>query len=195
MEDQVITNVFLGLQSIVFLTNLIGNSLLCIVVARSKCLQNFTSYLLVNLAIGDLVLGTSGSIHLLVSVLSNQGSYKLCSLMSTLVYLSGLVSVYTIAVLAVDRYIAIVKPLYHRRKISTRKLKVIIPIIWITSIVLALPSLPFLVGKYYGDEKRVACWDVLTMENFPNGYKIILFLFMYVLPMTVIGVSYGMTFR
>jgi hypothetical protein len=194
MENQIVTYLFLVLYAVVFLVNIIGNALVCIVVARSKSLQTFTSLLLVNLATGDLVLGISGTIHLTVSVLTGNNVYMLCSVMSTVVYVSAIVSVYTIAVLAVDRYIAIVKPLYNRSTVTTGKLKVIIPTIWILATALASPSLFFFTGFGY-DVKKIACWDTLTQDDFPSVYKIILFVFMFLLPMTVISISYGSIFR
>ena len=46
----------------------IGNLFVCAFVLKTKYLQNFTSILIVNMAVGDLIVGVSGVIHLVLEV-------------------------------------------------------------------------------------------------------------------------------
>jgi len=180
--------VFRILYSIAFIVNIFGNILVCLVVKRCKNLHNITSFLLVNLAVSDLALGLFGSIHLVVS--STAQSVLVCSVASTAVYLNAMVSAYTIAVLAIERCIAITKPFYSRAHKSTSKLKVILPLIWIFSAVVSFPSLDFFIANDMKSKKMLPCWDALTQDDFPSYYKLTLFFFMYLIPMGVIAVSY-----
>lgn len=194
MASQGVSYLFCILYSLAFAANIIGNLIVCIVVKQCKNLQNFTSLLLVNLAVSDLALGVCGSIHLVISITGGSESHLICSIMSTAVYLSAAVSVYTITVLAFERYIAIKKPFYSRSNVTKSKLKVIIPVIWVFAAVVSMPSLVFFTGnhhKYY----LLPCWDALTQDDFPQFYKIILLIFLYLLPMGVITISYGKIFR
>lgn len=192
MSTPRITFVFTVLYGIAFAGNIAGNILVCLVVKRCKNLHNITSFLLVNLAIGDLTLGVCGSIHLVISSTTN--SELFCSITSTAVYLSATVSTYTIAVLAIERCIAITRPLYSRCNTSTSMLKVIVPVIWIFSALVSIPSIVFFIDGG-NDKKILSCWDALTQDNFPPFYKIILLVFMYFLPMSAIGMSYWKIIR
>lgn len=192
MSVQRIAVIFRTLCSIAFIVNIFGNILVCLVVKRCKNLQNITSFLLVNLALGDLSLGLCGSIHLIVS--STIHSELICSIASAAVYLSATVSAYTIAVLAIERCIAITRPFYSRCHTSTSKLKVILPVIWVISGLVSFPSLVFFIGDD-NSKKMLPCWDALTQDDFPSYYKIILLVFMYLIPMGAIGISYWKIIR
>lgn len=54
--------------AIIFFANIVGNLFVCAVVLKTKYLQNFTSILIVNMAVGDLIVGVSGVIHIVLEV-------------------------------------------------------------------------------------------------------------------------------
>ena len=52
----------------IFITNIVGNLLACAIVLKTKNLQNFTSILIVNMAVGDLLVGLVGVMHIILEV-------------------------------------------------------------------------------------------------------------------------------
>ena len=53
---------------IIFITNITGNLLVCAIVFKTKKLRNFTSILIVNMAVGDLIVGVVGVMHIILEV-------------------------------------------------------------------------------------------------------------------------------
>lgn len=54
--------------AVILIANIVGNSFVCAVVVQNKKLYNFTSILIVNMAISDLTLGVSGMIHIVLDI-------------------------------------------------------------------------------------------------------------------------------
>ena len=184
---------------IVFLANLFGNALVCVVVLRTKHLQNFTSILLVNLAVGDLVVGVVGFIHIVLALVEEhlQVEYSvLCESLSGVLFLNATGSIYTITVLAIDRYISIVKPIVRRNMVKKKHAKRLIPAIWLASALLIGPAFYFLnTHSYLTNHKKFICWQTFPQDAFPDVYKYFLFLFMYFFPMCVITFFYSKVYR
>ena len=56
MEERVSLILVTVFYLVVFLCGLVGNLLVCIVIARSKCLHSAMNYYLISLALADLIL-------------------------------------------------------------------------------------------------------------------------------------------
>ena len=56
MEERVSLILVTVFYLVVFLSGLVGNLLVCIVIARSKCLHSAMNYYLISLALADLIL-------------------------------------------------------------------------------------------------------------------------------------------
>ena len=174
--------------SVTFISNILGNLCVCAVVLRNRDLQNFTSILLLNMAVGDLIVGVAGIIHIMLEVSSLITSSKvyslLCGHLNGIILFSASISIYTMALLSFDRYLSIVKPVIRRVKLTRGKLKAIIPLVWITS--LAFLGLCFyFIERYNFEEDKLICWETLPHDELPAPYRISLFILMYLLPMCV----------
>ena len=191
LEEEIYFTVTFG---VMFILNLVGNSLVCAVVICAKHLHNFTSFLLVNLAVGDLMVGTLCFVHVVLALIQEQldRDYKLmCKALSFTVFTNAAASIYTVMVLAIDRYFSIVKPI-QRRALFSRKLSLrVIPGIWLASVLVVSPMAFFLANESHSiSELRLICWVTLPQAILPNVYKFILFALLYFLPMSVITVFY-----
>ena len=118
--------------AIIFIANIVGNLFVCAVVLKTKYLQNFTSILIVNMAVGDLIVGVSGVIHIVLEVWflvsgNNNKNTVFCGRLNGITFFSASISIYTMAVLAFDRYLSIVKPVIRRGTLTKGKLKIILP--------------------------------------------------------------------
>ena len=183
--------------AVIFIANIVVNSFVCAVVVQNKKLYNFTSILIVNMAISDLTLGVSGMIHIVLEILFLMaGSSKkslMCGRLNVVTLFSASVSIYTMCVLAFDRYLSIVKPVLRRTTLTKGKLKLILPAIWIVSLALFALSLYFNEHHELENEKYI-CWETLPLKGLPRSYRITIFVTMYLIPMCVIVYFLGKVF-
>ena len=134
--------------AVIFTANIVGSSLVCATVLKTRYLQNFTSILIVNMAVGDLILGVAGLIHILLEawfLIDGISEYSVvCGRLNGIVLLTASISIYTMAVLAFDRYLSIVKPVIRRSNLTKGELKIFLPVIWVTSLTFLGPCLYFI---------------------------------------------------
>ena len=134
-------SLFTSIASIPFLlTGVIGNVLVIRIVHKTPDMHSVTNYLLVNLAVSDLmtillvwpwmVCTTNGFVK-------DIGNY---CWMSVFGYIKIVVSSVTLTVLAVERYHALLKPLRSRLRLTKDKVKKTIAAIWIFGGLTSLPS-------------------------------------------------------
>ena len=183
--------------AIIFITNIVGNCFVCAIVLKTKYLQNFTSILIVNMAVGDLIVGVTGLIHIILEILFLTGGVTkyslLCGRLNGIVLVTASISIYTMAVLAFDRYLSIVKPVIRRSKLTKGKLKIVLPVIWVASLAFLGPCLYFIEIYDFKDDKLI-CWETLPQNELPMFYRITIFAFMYFVPMCITIYFFGKTF-
>lgn len=92
--------------AIISIANIVGNSFVCAIVFKNKKLHNFTSILIANMTISDLILGVSVMIHIVLEILFlTSGSDKnsvMCGRLNVVTLFSASVSIYTMCFLAFD---------------------------------------------------------------------------------------------
>lgn len=140
----------------IVLLGIAGNLLVVIAVWKKRSLRSTTNYLLVNLAVSDILNLAFLPFMLLPShVFFDEGPLAdfLCKfLMSFHVPLTAsCVSILTLIVLSVERYHAIVKPMKTGMRLREDTVKYAIIAVWLTGLTL---SLPFYIFGYYNTEKR-----------------------------------------
>ena len=171
---------------------------MCAVVLKTKYLQNFTSILIVNMAVGDLIVGVSGVVHIVLEVWflvsgNNNKNTVFCGRLNGITFFSASISIYTMAVLAFDRYLSIVKPVIRRGTLTKGKLKIILPAIWILSLVFFGSSMYFIEIYDFKNDKLI-CWETLPQDELPVSYRITLFAAMYFIPMCITMYFFGKIF-
>ena len=108
-------------------------------------------------------------------------------------FFSASISIYTMAVLAFDRYLSIVKPVIRRGTLTKGKLKIILPAIWILSLVFFGSSMYFIEIYDFKNDKLI-CWETLPQDELPISYRITLFAAMYFIPMCITMYFFGKIF-
>ena len=121
----------------------VANTFLFVTIYRDpcRCLRTPSVFLIANLSVADFLMG-------IVSYLRAVGRiYSYCGLGSIFIvnisqFLLGALSVLaaglSLVAMSYERYIAVIKPLEYPRKISNRRAKIGIAVIWINALVLSV---------------------------------------------------------
>lgn len=165
-----------------------------VVFAKNKQLRSPTNIFVISLLLGDVGM----SCVALISMVAHFNRYyfwgdRVCVFEGFWLYLMGLTNLYTHAVIAVDRYIVIAKPLSAHR-ITTRVAVVAVLVVWIQGLVWA--SFPhFGWGKYTYEPARTSCaveWD--SKEIGSASYNVAITIWSLCIPLGLIIFSYYRVF-
>ena len=171
---------------LILLVDLIGNTIIVCVIMLKRKMRTFTNWLILNLAVADLSVALF-CIPLEIPLEMNHkwiyGKF-FCNIFYPIQSATIYGSVFTLVALSSSRYWAIIHP--FRRQPTTFVAKVLICIIWVSSLLLVTP---YMVGlKYNGETKE--CMEVWSNEQ-RRIYTIATFTIQYVLPLTIIIVAYA----
>lgn len=179
--------------SLLVTINLIGNSLVFLVVTRNRNMRNPMNYLLVNLAWADMMVAIFIApqyifLHTYRHPQGLAGDY-LCKLLTggNLMWTGGVVSVVTLIAIAFERYFAVHYPHDEKRRISKTKLKFIIPACWLFSLIWNLPL--FLVVQY--NEDSDFCHEVWPRRWYLKAYSMSWLLVIGLLPVSIMTFLYS----
>lgn len=148
-------------------------------------------YLLVNLAISDILFAVFVIPRYIISHAYHHPSDILgdilCKIVTggSFIWVGGAASVYSLFLIAVDRYNAVVYPHSLQQRISLKKLPLLLTTCWITSIILCVPL--FFVMKY--NKQKDFCTEVWPKNVLPQAYGIVWLLYGG-LPIPVMGYLY-----
>ncbi|XP_022117160.2 RYamide receptor [Pieris rapae] len=176
----------------------IGNFLVMWVVATSRRMQSVTNCYIANLALADIVIGLFAIPFQFQAALLQRWllPHFMCAFCPFVQALSVNVSVFTLTAIAVDRHRAIITPLSAHT--SKRVAKVIIVLIWILALSLATPMAMSweVVMEQEQDpvSKMVYNKPFCTASEFGSNslaiYRLLLYIFQYVIPLCVITFAY-----
>ena len=151
--------IFIVVLSILVLTSLVGNTLVILTILTNKPMQTTLNYLLVNLAVADMISALCISIRYVITPFvtypeGDIGRY-LCMFLidGDLAWISAAESVLCLVYIAVERYFAIVRPLHQRGRFTKRRLKVFIVLGWSFAIFMKVPT--SLEARYYDPDLGV----------------------------------------
>lgn len=172
---------------IIFIVGVVGNILVCLVVCRQRKMKNVTNYFIFNLAVSDLFV-------LLICIPFDfgeivTGNFPYGAVMCRLIYplqtMAATASVGTLVAISLNRFMAVVYPL--RPQLQTRDAKKVIGIIWVFALALVSPYIAVLEMNAAGTE----CQEYFHEKGLnAGGYTISIFLLQYVVPLSIIGLSY-----
>ena len=127
-----ITAVICGL---VIILSLLGNSLVIFIILRYKRLQNATNYILLSLAIADLTVSILVMIPSMIYDISNTWTFGalFCKFYNSFDITCCTASILHLLLVAIDRYVAIFKPLSYRNMVRKIHVFVIVSFVWLLS--------------------------------------------------------------
>ncbi|XP_069690592.1 adenosine receptor A1-like isoform X1 [Periplaneta americana] len=137
-----------------------------------------------SLAVSDLLVGLStayylSSKYLCVVVEALSRLRFLCLFMFVMIICAHAASAYTIVVIAIDRYIAVVHALRYRELMSTRTSRIMIAIVWICSLCVSTPV--FYWNNWSASE---ICDEILVV---PVAYLPVMAILSHCLIMGIVG--------
>lgn len=177
-----------------------GNCLLIDIVRKNRSMHTATNFLLVNLAAADILtlLWCPKMFNFRLKKVHPRGLLGdiVCKFFTGNAIADTLavcVSLQTLALIAVERYNALVKPMDSCFVISKRKMRYAIAIIWLISTFASLPD--FILTRF--DERYMECKSVwsLEMTQTKGIYVICFVVFLVFLPLLVITYCYFQIIR
>lgn len=150
------------------LVGLVGNILVCLVVYSYRSMRTPMNYLLVNLAVADILAVTFISpqyvfIHTFSHPIGMTGDL-ICKFITggNLSWIGGVASVFSLVAISFERHQAVTNPYSAVSKFSMSKVKIIVIFCWIFTIAF---NLPLFFAIYY-DKENMFC-----LEAWPSpGY-------------------------
>ncbi|CAO4382931.1 unnamed protein product [Caenorhabditis nigoni] len=133
----------IALFSICLLT-IAGNCLVVIAVCTKKYLRNPTGYLIISLAIADLIVGV---IVMPMNSLFEMANHSwlfglpMCDVFHAMDILASTASIWNLCVISLDRYMAGQDPIGYRDKVSKRRILIAILCVWVLSAILSFPGI------------------------------------------------------
>ncbi|NWI58909.1 DRD3 protein, partial [Calyptomena viridis] len=132
---------------ILILAIIFGNVLVCMAVLRERTLQTTTNYLVVSLAVADLLVATlvmPWVVYLEVTGGVWTFSRICCDIFVTMDVMMCTASILNLCAISIDRYTAVVKPVqyqYSTGQSSCRRVSLMIVIVWMLAFAVSCPLL------------------------------------------------------
>ena len=145
-----------------FIIGFIGNVLVIRIVHKMREMHTITNYLLVNLAFSDIVAILMVPLFFIshLSGFLSDGFGKLVCKFLPFGEISITVSSFTLTVLAVERYHALLKPFRTELRLNEVNIKKAISLIWVSSVLLRLPLFVF----HEWNESQSTCVDSYSLH-------------------------------
>lgn len=187
-ETRVILNsIFI---SIVMLATIIGNSLVIFCVYYYPRLRSQTNCLIVSLAVADWLIGTlSLPLRLAQTVEFSQWpfNFRTCQFWIWVDMLCSAASILNLMGISIERLIAVVDPLKYEKRMSKRRVCLMIGLIWIFALISASLSLAKWKGPVIiiGPECSIMSKEYITFVSTAAFF----------VPLAVVLVNYSIIFR
>ncbi|XP_043109178.1 melanopsin-A-like [Puntigrus tetrazona] len=179
------------------ITGMVGNFLVMYAFCKSRSLRTPANMFIINLAVTDFLMCVTQTPIFFTTSLHKRWIFgeKGCELYAFCGALFGICSMITLMVIAVDRYFVITRPLASIGVMSRKRALLILSAAWAYSMGWSLP--PFFGWSAYVPEGLLtSCsWDYMTFSPSVRAYTMLLFTFVFFIPLFVIMYCYFFIFR
>ena len=161
MIGKVLVGIVLGLA---VLMAIVGNLFVCVAVFTDRRLRKNSNFLLVSLAVSDILVGIGIMNPAIVNDLLDRwvfGAY-FCRIWISSDIMLCTASILSLCAISVDRYMNIHDPLDHQRRMTRKKIAITIGAVWIISALVSI--LPLLLGSMEFSSDAAFCFLDLQPE-------------------------------
>ncbi|XP_013781336.1 allatostatin-A receptor-like [Limulus polyphemus] len=191
--ERIVSIVVPILFGIIVIVGLIGNLLVVVVVIFNPLMRSTTNLLIINLAVADLL-------FIVFCVPFTAWDYALpywpfgdiwCRIVQYLVIVCAYASIYTLVLMSMDRFMAVVHPVSSISIRTENNAYIAITVTWSLILLACLPVLPAHGEVTYdvGSHKYSMCVFLQEGYNYP-AYQVSFFLSSYVVPLVLIFCLY-----
>ncbi|KAL2728923.1 tachykinin-like peptides receptor 86C isoform X1 [Vespula squamosa] len=180
-----------------------GNLIVIWIVLAHRRMRTMTNYFLVNLSVADLLMSLFNCVFNVIFLLNSSWPFgsTYCTINNFIAHMTVGSSAFSLVIIALDRYIAIMHPL--RKHLSRKRTISALILIWSLSACLAIPNLLYSTTKhksYLNGETRITCYltwpDGEYLDSKIGHYYDIVFFFMtYIFPIMAMAVCYTIVGR
>ena len=184
---------FTILFAVMVICNLVGNTLVILVVTLNRSMKTPTNYLLVNLASADMVVAVFIGLQFIATPTFThpQGTLGsvLCKMLTggTPGWVGAVASVFSLVAIAIERYWAVLHPHSQRIKLTKTKIVILALLSWIVSIIWAIPG--FWATTYIKEIK--GCAHSFSKPIYAKLYTVGWSVVAGVIPITIMGGLYS----
>ncbi|KAM9831196.1 LOW QUALITY PROTEIN: opsin 4b [Neosynchiropus ocellatus] len=179
------------------ITGIIGNFLVIYAFCRQVSLRTPSNVFIINLAITDFFMCLTQTPTFFINSMHKRWIFgkQGCEVYAFCGALFGICGMMTLTVIAVDRYVVITRPLASLGVMSRKKALSIVAAAWVYSMGWSLP--PFFGWSAYVPEGLMtSCsWDYMTFTPSVRSYTMLLFIFVFFIPLAIIIFCYCRIFR
>ncbi|XP_021238009.1 probable G-protein coupled receptor 19 [Numida meleagris] len=170
---------------VLWLISIFGNSLVCLVIHRSRRTQSTTNYFVVSMACADLLISVGSTPFVLLQFTSGRWTLGnvMCQVVRYIQYFTPGVQIYVLLSICMDRFYTIVYPLSF--KVSREKAKKMIVAAWIFDLAFMSP-----VFFFYGSNEDDHCNFFLPISWEGAIYSTIHLLVVFLTPSVLIILFY-----
>lgn len=170
-----------------------GNVLVMIAIRRERYLQTVTNYFVASLAAADCLVGLVVMPFSVVHEVMNKSwifGQDWCDLWHSLDVLASTASILNLCVISMDRYWAITDPLSYPCKLTSKRAKVLIAVVWTCSSLISFPAIIWWRATSEADPPEYSC---LFTEDI--GYLVFSSIISFYGPLTVMIYVYYRIYR
>ncbi|GAB1865732.1 Galanin receptor type 1 [Camponotus japonicus] len=191
---EVVVPLFFGIIGIL---GLAGNSLVVVVVAANPGMRSTTNILIINLAVADLL-------FVIFCIPFTATDFVLpywpfgnvwCKIVQYLIIVTAYASVYTLVLMSLDRYLAVVHPIASMSWRTENHAILAIGVTWVVILALSAPALVIHGEIHYvfheedGPPENLTACRVLSQYDW-TSFQVSFFFMSYVLPLVLICIFY-----
>ncbi|XP_052802311.1 G-protein coupled receptor 161-like [Mya arenaria] len=194
MFNLVIMTIFLFC---IFIVSFVGNISVFVIFYKRPVLLTISNRFIVNLSVCNILQTVVIMPFVFVSLISQKwwfGTFW-CQASGFGINLIFTASTFTLVLIAIDRYLAVAKPLHYSMTMTNRRSSYMTASVWILAL---LCSLPPLIGwnSYEFQRYKIACMTVsFSKHHSDKSYSIFLVIVCFILPSCIIVWAYCAIFK
>ena len=109
----------------------VTNSFLIMVILRSRTLRTVTNTLIVSMSVSDLVLAPALIVYISIRFSTHDGYLTVAYTFSIIILaMSQMMALVSFFLVSLDRYVTVCYPILYTKKVTMKKAKIVISIIW-----------------------------------------------------------------